>query len=175
MEKRAGPGLARAHQLLGEAGLVQDPAQAAAERLGVTGRAEQRLAAGSGHVAVAGQVGGHDRRARGHGLEQHDAEGLPAQRGGAEHVGAPHPGGLLVVADAAQPLDPRSSAVRRPQLRRLRALRGDPHGHVLAAAWPTASSSWARPLRGSWRPRKKIVGRSVGSAWPWRSARPPRR
>ena len=54
------------------------------------------------HVAVAGDVGGDDRRAGGERLGQHHPERLPAQRGRAEHVRALQHLPLAVVADPAQ-------------------------------------------------------------------------
>ena len=57
-----------------------------------------------------------------------------------------------------EPLDPGIAGDRAPAARRSRARRRRPTAGRRRAASAMASSSTARPLRGSWRPRKKIVG-----------------
>ena len=81
-------------------------------------------------LAVAVERRRHDHGAGGHRLEQHDAERLAVQRRGAEHVGAPHARGLLVVAQPAQPLDAGVAAVAGPQRLGLGPGAADPQPHV---------------------------------------------
>ena len=133
-----------------------------ARRPGPPGRRghQQGVDAGRGHVAVAGEVGRHDRRAGGHRLEQHDAEGLAAERRRAEHRRAPQAGRPSRLGDASEPLDPRIAGVAWPAASPCRARRSRPTAGRRPGARCRASSSTSRPLRGSWRPQKKIVGPS---------------
>jgi hypothetical protein len=60
-------------------------------------RHQQAVDSRPNDVAVAGDVRGHGRRARGEGLRQHHAEALPAQRGGAQEVGLAEQAPLLLL------------------------------------------------------------------------------
>ena len=72
---------------------------------GVAAREEHAVDPVAHDVAVAGDVGGDDRRAGGEGLGEHHAEALAAQRGRDEQVGRGQRGGLLGVGDLAQHVD----------------------------------------------------------------------
>ncbi len=104
----AGPGEAldvgsrRAGHLGPPRRLLVEVAQSLGQCLGVGGRNEHPVDAIAHDIAVAGDVGGDDRRAGGKGLGQHHAEALAPQRRGAQHVGAPQLGGLALVVDLAQ-------------------------------------------------------------------------
>ncbi len=82
------------------------------------------------HVGVPVERGGHDDGPGGHGLEEDDAERLAVQRRRAEHVGAPHAGRHVVVAEPAEPLDAGVPAVPGAQRLGLRAGAPDPHHDV---------------------------------------------
>ena len=134
---------------------------AAGQRDGVAGLDEQRVDAVGGDVAVAVERAGDHRRARRHRLDQHDAERLAVQRRCAERPTPPRRRAnfsALVDRDpatrsaASPPYSIRSRSVsarrRRPSTTRRRRAGASP-----GAAPPS-------PLRSSWRPRKKIAGRS---------------
>jgi hypothetical protein len=80
-----------------------------AQRLGQRGRVAAReqhaVDAVTHDVAVAGDVGGDDRRARGEGLREDHPEALAAQRRRGQHVRAREDGLLRGVVDLAQRLD----------------------------------------------------------------------
>ena len=63
-------------------------------------------------------------------LEEDDAERFAVQRRRAEHVGAPHAGRHVVVAEPAEPLDAGVPAVPGAQRLGLRAGAPDPHHDV---------------------------------------------
>jgi hypothetical protein len=72
-------------------------------------------------------VRAHDRRPRGHRLEQHDAEGLAAGRRRSEYVDGPEELGLLGIRHASEELDFLEAARRdvAPCLAFLRAAAHD--------------------------------------------------
>ena len=80
----------------------------AAQRLGererVARRHEQPVEPVAHHVAVAGDVRGDDRRARGERLRQDHPEALAVQRGRAHHVRARQLGLLALLGDLAERL-----------------------------------------------------------------------
>ena len=126
----------------------------------VAGRHEQRVHVGAGDVAVALDRGRDDRRARGHRLEQHDAERLAAQRRRAEHGRAAQTLVALGVGDGARATrrsPPRFAAA--PQLVGLRPDARRPTARASRSMPRHASSSTSRPLRGSCRPMKNTAGR----------------
>ena len=88
--------------LLGRHGEV---AQRLGQGGGVAARHEHAVDPVAHDVAVAGDVGGDDRRAGGEGLGEHHAEALAAQRGRDEQVGRGQGLRLLGVGDLAQDVD----------------------------------------------------------------------
>ena len=100
---------------------------AAASAAASPGGTSRRVDVGPGHVAVAGQVGGHDRRPGRHRLEQHDAERL-APRATARRTRRP-PRSRAIFSSSLrrpEPLDPRVAGELRLQRGRCRARRGRP-------------------------------------------------
>ena len=109
-------------------------------------------------------------RAGGHGLEQHQAEGLaPEGRGAASTSAATSRRSFSSSSDHAQPLHRwptrGAGAAGRPSPARRRpptAPGRPPPARNCAPPAAQASSSTASPLRSSWRPRNRTVGPSVG-------------
>ena len=141
-----GSGVSGSHQPRRLGGAREHPVDCAGQLARVSRRHQQRVPARSCHIAVAGEVAGHHRGARGHRLQQHDAEGLSPQGRSAEHVGPLEPGDLLAVGDGAEPLDaciarrpgPQRGRVRtgarnpQPHRRRERCERVEQHAETLA-------------------------------------------
>ena len=96
-------------------------------------------------VAVAGDVRGDHRRARGERLGQHHAEALAAQRRRAQHVGVARHAMLLVVGDLAQRHDAAVVEQQRIDLLRVRADEVSRAGTCSRSA-SKARSSTGRPL-----------------------------
>ena len=113
-------------QRLGEHRVVEHGADRRGQRVDVAGLGEQGVDTVGGHVAVAVDAAGDDRRAGGHRLDQHDPEGLAVQRRGAEHRRPAEAGELLGVADPPEPGDPLVVAVLGAQARTVRSVAGDP-------------------------------------------------
>ena len=86
-------------------GLVVEVAQRLGQRLGVGRGHEHTVHAVAHDVAVAGDVGGDDRRAGGERLGQHHPEALASQRRGAQDIGALQLLALAGVVDLAQHAD----------------------------------------------------------------------
>ena len=126
----------------------------------------QASTVGAGHVAVAGQVAGHDRRAGGHRLEQHDAERLAAERRRAEHVGAAQPGDLLVVADAPEPLDAGVAGVLGLEPAGVGAVAGDPAAGSSGAATPSPRAARRGPCGARGGRRRRSSGRRASAGRP---------
>ena len=119
----------------GEGRLVDQAGDAGRERHLVVGRDEQRLAVVARDVPVAGDVGRDDRHVRGHGLEQHDAERLPAARRQHRHVGSGQQPRQLLRVGASGQLEARGhvgwSCRPQPLERgRHRPFAEHPHAHV---------------------------------------------
>ena len=127
----------------------------------------QRFAPIDDDVAEAEDVGAHDRRLARHRLEQRDAERRLRRRAGVD-------GAVRVVArtplehgaderDVLVAAAPACSSARAAVRRRRR--RAAPRGRVPALhACGTNRSASLSPLRGSKRPRKRIVGTSLSHA-----------
>ncbi len=92
------------------------------ERGRVAARHEHAVDSVAHDVAVAGDLGGDDRRACSERLRQHHAEALAAERRRAEHVGGLQHAPLLVVVDATEHGD---VAVVEQQRRDFLAVRAD--------------------------------------------------
>src|SRR4051794_3644768 len=96
-------GRARVHEPVAQIVRIQEPAEPGPQRVGVVGRDEPCVLVVTGHVAVARDVRREHARARGHRLEQHDAEGLLTGGRGAEDRRAGEVGQLLLLGDPAEP------------------------------------------------------------------------
>ena len=113
----------------------------------------------------------HDRRARGHALEQHDAEGLAPQRGRAEHARRrPGPAALLVVADPPEPLDAVVGAVRGAAARRCRGRRRRPRAGRRQGAGRWRRGGRRGPCGARGARRRGRWGLRSARARPWRRA-----
>ena len=97
-------------------------------------------------VAVARDVRGHHRGARGKRLGQHHAEALAAQRGGAQQVGLAQQAPLLVLAHAAQHLDALGLEQQRANLVVRGARHGQPGSHARAAQRLEGPQQHGQPL-----------------------------
>ena len=93
-----------------EPGVVEQPADRQREFARVVGRHEQRLPVAPDHAFVAVDVGGDDRGAGGHRLEQNDAERFPASRRRGEDIDRPEELRLLGIGHPAKELDLLESA-----------------------------------------------------------------
>ena len=122
-----------------------------------------------GHLRVALDVGGDDRRGAGEGACEHHAEALAAERRRDEQAGGLELGGQVVVVDAAEQVDP----VERESLPARQPAHGERVGADQAQARagprvhlrPGARGAPAAPLRGSFRPMKTTLPlRPPGSA-----------
>ena len=157
-----GPGLPAGRQRRRRAGRRRGPRRGpSAEGVGLAGRHQPGVDAVGGDVAVAVDVGGHDRRAGGHRLEQHDAEGLTPQRRRAEDVGAAPCGAASRRRRPARATRCGGRGARGRSVVGVGPVAGDPEPDS-AGSRSTAPRRTSRPLRGSWRPTKKTVGPSVG-------------
>ena len=97
----------------------------------VAGRHQHGTPAGRRPVAV--DVTGHHHGAGGHGLEQHHAERLAAQRRGAQHVGRHQPPHLLLLGEHPEPDDVGRLGVASAERVGLGAVPGDPQHRAVAA------------------------------------------
>ena len=106
--------------------------RASASAVGVAGRHQQRFDVVARHRAVPVDVGGDDRRAGRHCLEQHHPERLAVDRREAGDGRPAQPAGLLLLADSPEPVDVRELAAA--QLRGLRAVAHHPEHRVALEA-----------------------------------------
>ncbi len=150
----------RATRALDRAASPNHTLQRYAQGIDVTRRDEHRIDPVGGDVAVAVEGARDDGGARRHRLDQHDPERFSVQRRGAEHGGAPHPGHLVGVGDAAEPVEAIVTAEFDPEPIRVRSGRLRSSTRRRSSVRRRARSSTSSPLRSSWRPRKKIAGRS---------------
>ena len=122
----AGAELGRARRL------VREPAQELGELLRVPAREEDAVDAVADHVAVARDVGGHDRGPGRERLGQDHAERLAAQGRRGQHVGGLEREALALVGDAAEHRDALALDQHRRDLGLARA--HDREAHVLVLA-----------------------------------------
>ena len=144
--------------------LGQCEAERHRQAVGVTRRRQQGVATGG--VAVPGNVRCHDGATGGHTFEQHDAEGLPPERGRHQHVGRCQVARHVIVVEEPEPAATRTRRVGLSQRRRGRSVTGHPElGIGLAASTPPAArpdpcgSRGARgtaPSAGSMPPARRL-------------------
>ena len=152
--------------------------EGAGERLRVPARDEHAVEAVGHDLAVAGDVGGDDRRAGRERLGQHHPEALAAKRRRDQQVGGREHLELALVADAAVRDDAGAVTDQRVELRLLHADEVQARRHVLAQR---GEGRAARPAAPCARPpgrRRRCAAGAPRSAPPpraTRSARAPRR